>query len=287
MAKENKTPTWEELLESMATSLKHPTDTAWNIYRYLTAHYKELSSEEARTLLASYMKIPLVHPSLLHSCILGTAIKMSLVHEDFNLPAFLKLWGFPANLRSEDLQWRKDNYGHTFPSLKERTDRAIREYNQKHIDISKKIIGYVDRYDAKHSHYHIFDQMSRHFVAIAPKTPPTVGEYVWFAPVIPEKGNFKTAVALTPIDHKDGQRIFGIMKARVQYVNNEKEYFGYEILSPIPSTPEGIITKEGYGKLSLAGTAGLSANQEIGIILFLTRGKEGKKRNHIAEIILQ
>ncbi|NPD81459.1 hypothetical protein HPS57_05675 [Prevotella sp. PINT] len=286
MKNESKIPTWDELLASMSTSVQHPADTAWSIYRYLNAYHKEMSSEEARTLLASYMKIPLAHPSLLHSCVLGTALKMAAVHDSFNLPAFLKMWGFPANLRPEDMLWRTLPNGRTVASLRERTERAVREYRQRHIDTSQKTIGYVDRYDAKHKHYHIFDPLSRHFVAIDPPTPPTVGSYVRFAPVIPEKGNFKTAVALSPENHHNGRRAFGIMKARVKYINLEKEYFAYELLSPISPTPEGEITKEGYANLSLAGSAQLTENQEIHIILFLKRGKDGKKRNYIAEIIL-
>jgi len=286
MKNENKIPTWDELIASMSTSVQHPADTAWNIYRYLNAYYKEMSSEEARTLLASYMKIPLANPSLLHSCVLGTALKMSTVHETFNLPAFLKMWGFPANLRTEDMQWRTLANGRTVAPLRERAERAVREYRQKHIDISQKTIGYVDRYDPKHKHYHIFDPLSRHFVAIDPPTPPAVGSYVRFAPVIPEKGNFKTAVALSPENNHDGRRAFGKKKEKIKYINTEKEYFAYELLSPITPTPEGEITKEGYGKLSLANAYTLTENREIHLILFLKRGKDGKKRNYIAEIIL-
>ncbi|MDE6151431.1 MAG: hypothetical protein K2G12_05535 [Prevotella sp.] len=286
MAKENKTPTWEGLIESMSTSAQHPNDTAWNIYRYLSAHYKDISSEEARTLLAAYMKIPLVHPSLLHSCILGVALKMAKIHDDFRLPAFLERWGFPANLRREDMQWRTGNNGRTYPSLKEQTERAVREYRQVHIDKAQKVIGYVSRYDPKHRHYHIFDPLSRHFVAIDPKSPPAVGEYVRFAPVIPEKGNFKTAVALSPESHKEGQQAFGITKAVVKFINSEKGYLGYEIVSSIVPTAEGEATTEGYASLSLAANATLSVGQEIGLILFLKRGKDGKKRNYVAEMIL-
>ena len=69
-------PTWEELLESMEQASSHPSDTQWNIYRYLSANMENVDSQIARTLLASYMKIPSERPSLIHSMMLSVALKM-------------------------------------------------------------------------------------------------------------------------------------------------------------------------------------------------------------------
>ena len=49
---------WDDLLASMETAVSHPTDTAWNIFRYMQKNYKEMGSQQARTLLAGYMKLP-------------------------------------------------------------------------------------------------------------------------------------------------------------------------------------------------------------------------------------
>ena len=127
-------PTWEELLESMEQASSHPSDTQWNIYRYLSANMENVDSQIARTLLASYMKIPSERPSLIHSMMLSVALKMSDRFSDFVLPNFLKLWGYPQNLRDEDRNMTVAKDGRQYLSLKERTERQLQSYLLHHPD---------------------------------------------------------------------------------------------------------------------------------------------------------
>lgn len=116
----------------METVVSHPTDTAWDIYRYLQEHYEEMDSEMARTLLASYTKIPLDKPSLLHSCILSLALRMAERFHDFRLPSFLQIWGYPQNLRSEDRERQAGKNGRSYLSLQEKTERTLASYLLHH-----------------------------------------------------------------------------------------------------------------------------------------------------------
>ena len=158
------------------------------------------------------------------------------------------------------------------------TQRAI-------ADVFPAATGYVDSYDATHRHYHIYDSQSRHFVAESPVVQPSVGSYVRFSPVIPAQDRFKSAVIHSLLPATEGRQQFGMLTATVTYINKEKDYFFYKITSAIPDTPEGIITAEASARLSLS-PAPLSVGSAIRLILFLKRGADRQKRNHVAEIIL-
>ena len=90
--------TWEELLESISTGAAHPEETNWKIYRYLQANYKTMGSVMARSLLAAYMKLHTKRMSLIDSCMLGMAVKISTTYRDFKLPKFLEAWGYDSCL---------------------------------------------------------------------------------------------------------------------------------------------------------------------------------------------
>ena len=40
---------WDDLIASLETASAHPTDTAWNIFRYMQNNYKTMGSQQART----------------------------------------------------------------------------------------------------------------------------------------------------------------------------------------------------------------------------------------------
>lgn len=379
-------PTFEQLQESLQTAINHPNDTGWMIYRYLKENLPTLSSEAARTLLATYTKLQLTTPSMLHSCILMIALKMSEKYNDFRLDSFLKIWGYPQKLRDEDKQKQVGKDGRTYLSLQERTERAVQSYllhcptrpdnnsnqtnsqeiNTLGIDVpirtmmavkvftterngrklnSVKLIGadgqemiaeqhqfpckpweivgrmfdvltrvskndnvrvqemvvsqksvgevfpltagYIDRYDGQHNHYHVFDNMSRHFVAENPRVKPVVGAFVEFAPIIPAQDKFKVAVVTKVLSMPEGLNSFGVYEANVSYINKEKGYFYYKITSEIKPTPEGELTNEGSAQLSLIpnSVGEIQVGTKIQLVLFLARGKDGKKRNHVAKVI--
>lgn len=122
------TQDWDNLIASIETAAAHPLDTAWSIYRYLAANLGQMESRQARTLLAIYLKLPVEKPSLIHSCILAVAVKMSEKFDDFMFHRFLAMWGYPDNLRAEDHERRRGKSGMPHASLKERTDSRLHRH---------------------------------------------------------------------------------------------------------------------------------------------------------------
>ena len=128
----SKSVTWEQLLELIAAGASHPEETNWAIYRYLQQNYRTMGSVMARTLLAAYMKLHVRKPSLVNSCMLGMAVKMSELYADFRLPRFLEAWGYDSCLRAEDRQRQTGKDGRQYLALQERVDRALQSYKLHH-----------------------------------------------------------------------------------------------------------------------------------------------------------
>lgn len=142
--------TWDELLESIATGAAHPDDTNWKIFRYLQNNYKTMGAVTARTLLAAYMKLHVKRMSLIDSCMLGMAVKVSETYDDFKLPKFLEAWGYDQFLRPQDLQRQTGKDGRQYLSLKERVERALQSYRLHHPEESDgECEGVVSMYAAK------------------------------------------------------------------------------------------------------------------------------------------
>ena len=142
--------TWDELLDSIATGAAHPDDTNWKIYRYLQNNYKTIGSVTARTLLAAYMKLHVKRMSLVDSCMLGMAVKISETYGDFKLSKFLEAWGYDSCLRAQDLQRQTGKDGRQYLSLKERVERALQSYRLHHPEECKgECEGVVSMYAAK------------------------------------------------------------------------------------------------------------------------------------------
>ena len=150
MPNANKSVTWDELLESIATGAAHPDDTNWKIFRYLQNNYKTMGAVTARTLLAAYMKLHVKRMSLIDSCMLGMAVKVSETYDDFKLPKFLEAWGYDQFLRPQDLQRQTGKDGRQYLSLKERVERALQSYRLHHPEESDgECEGVVSMYAAK------------------------------------------------------------------------------------------------------------------------------------------
>lgn len=363
---------WQQLLASLNDVAVQPKDKAWDICRYMQAHVgtAELDSENARTLLLCYMQLPLQHPSLVHSLMLGVAVKMSESYADFRFVQFLNLWHV-SNLRTEDKQPQAGKDGRTYSSLLEKVTKAYIRYKmthpEEHLDdafralinaeamrlgykpamhmiavkmfetqregrklrsvklVSAKgdelladwhafnakpfeivgrmylcvprqgktgalraehivpsqqamssvfpvAVGYVDRYDAEHQHYHIYDVQSRHFVAERPALRLQVGNYVLFCPVIPQVDKFKSAIVQQVMDKYKGREQFGARSAVVQFVNTEKNYLKYR-------TEDG---DEGFCSLQVC-PKDVKQGDNLRLILFLKRGKDLEKRPYVAE----
>lgn len=161
--------TWDELLESISTGASHPDDTNWKIFRYLQSNYKTMGSQMARTLLAAYMKLHVKRESLINSCMLGMALKISETYSDFKLPNFLKAWGYDSCLRAEDMRRQTGKNGRQYLSLKERVDRALQSYMLHHPEEGNgECEGVVSMYAVK-----VFDKETngrkRRFVRLVAK----------------------------------------------------------------------------------------------------------------------
>ena len=142
--------TWDELLDSIATGAAHPDDTNWKIYRYLQNNYKTIGSVTARTLLAANMKLHVKRMSLVDSCMLGMAVKISETYGDFKLSKFLEAWGYDSCLRAQDLQRQTGKDGRQYLSLKERVERALQSYRLHHPEeCNGECEGIVSMYAAK------------------------------------------------------------------------------------------------------------------------------------------
>lgn len=150
MPNTNKSVTWDELLESIATGAAHPDDTNWKIFRYLQNNYKTMGAVTARTLLAAYMKLHVKRMSLIDSCMLGMAVNISETYSDFKLPKFLEAWGYDQFLRPQDLRRQTGKDGRQYLSLKERVERALQSYRLHHPEESDgECEGVVSMYAAK------------------------------------------------------------------------------------------------------------------------------------------
>lgn len=271
-------PTYDQLLQSLNDASKHPAESCWDIYRYLSANYKEMGLEQARMLLVTYIRIPHQAPSLVHSCILSVAVKMSAVYPQFKFEGFLQSWGYPQALRPEDKQPQKGKDGRMYQALSEKVEKELA------LCTAQRITGYVDYYDVARQFYHVYDAQSRHFVADHPAVRPNVGDFVSFTPVIPAGSTFKTALIRGVMDKQEGAASFGLLPATIVSINTVKKYFSYKLEATPPSTPEGTIAMEGFANLSLL-PQGKRAKDRVMLLLFLKRGKDKQKRNYVADVL--
>lgn len=347
------------------------------IFRYLRRNYKTMDSVMARTLLAAYMKLHVKEASLINSCMLGMAAKISETYSDFKFTNFLDAWGYDSCLRAQDRQRETGKDGRQFLSLKERVERALQSYllhhpdenkdgctsivsmyavkvfekdvhgrkcryaklvgsnemefiadshqfpcrpweicghmfdvltrvskqgkeraadivvSQKRVDkVFTPTIGYVEHVDESHGHIHVYDSLSRHFVAEKKATSHGTriekGCFVRFCPIIIEDDKFKSAAIIGTMDKQKGYRAFGVYEATIDYVNTTDCYVRYTIKSEIKTTPEGTITPTGFAStadMPNENRIRIAVGNHVHLLLFLKRGKDGLKHNYVAEII--
>lgn len=163
--------------------------------------------------------------------------------------------------------------------------------SRKHVDeVFSVEVGFVEFIDESHGHIHVYDSQSRHFVAdksACSALKISVGNYVRFCPIIANGDHFKSAAIVSVMDKYEGRNAFGIYEAKVEYANVKDRYIRYSIESAIRYTPEGNIIKAGF-----ASTAnlpedvrnGMVQGSHVHLVLFLKRGKDGMKRNYVAEV---
>lgn len=362
--------TWDGLIESLNNSLSHPIETTWDIYYYLRRNYQADGSVISRTLMLAYLMIRLERPSLINSCMLGLALKISRKYADFNLPVFLDYWDYSVMLRPEDTVVRPSPDGKPVLTLKDRTERALQSYRLRHPhakgrrddirhmlavkvyareddgvagqmvklvdgqgmeiiadgrmfvaqngeiqgrmfdvlvrsgrngveravdvvgsrlkpeEVFATTVGYVGWVDPRHVHVHVFDSLSRHFVADHPDIMPCEGDFVKFCPVIANDDRFKSAAIVSIADKLQGRMEFGTCKAVVVGINSAMRYVSYRLQTLPPDTSEGqyemegtaglskVVNPESIGKLVVGGILSLT--------LYLRRGRDRVKHNCVA-----
>lgn len=155
-------------------------------------------------------------------------------------------------------------------------------------DLFKPIIGYVERFDVKHGHYHVYDSQSRHYVAEQSKVQTAAGCYILFCPIIIRNDNFKSAVILHAVSAEDGKRAFGMYEAVINMIDYTSRRFKYELkVCPPDPNADDTYSQEAFMPLELVTNASdvnpVKVGSNIGIVLFLKRGQDGIKHNHAIE----
>lgn len=164
-------------------------------------------------------------------------------------------------------------------------------------------VGYVEHIDLQHNHIHIYDNHSRHFVAVNSHLRPQVGQYVLFTPIIPKDNPFKSAIIRTVYSSEDGKAAFSYRTAKITYTDTVKGFCAWELqpesdgtVRPIVETigtlaapqqaPSQDDTTKGYLSQQLLQSKGNTlpaVGTIIHIIVFLKRGKDGTKRPYVVE----
>lgn len=191
--------------------------------------------------------------------------------------------------------------GHMFDVLtrvsrqgKERASEIV--VSKKRVDeVFSTQVGYVDGIDESHNHVHIYNAQSQHFVAEKStlSTQPSIqnisnGSFVHFCPIIANGDHFKSAAIIRILNKDEGRKAFGMYEAEITFVNRQEQFIRYAITQDIRPTNEGTISKEGFAStaaISNEDKQKIAVGKHVWLLLFLKRGKEGTKRNHVAEIM--
>ena len=176
---------------------------------------------------------------------------------------------------------------------KERASEIV--VSKKRVDeVFSTQVGYVDGIDESHNHVHIYNAQSQHFVAEKStlSTQPSIqnisnGSFVHFCPIIANGDHFKSAAIIRILNKDEGRKAFGMYEAEITFVNRQEQFIRYTITQDIRPTNEGTISKEGFATIAAISNEDkqkITVGKHVWLLLFLKRGKEGTKRNHVAEI---
>lgn len=155
--------------------------------------------------------------------------------------------------------------------------------------------GYVDKVDAARGHIHVYDGFSRHFVSSGQRfVRAKEGHLVAFVPIIPQGNKFKSAIIVS----SQPTIAFPHREISVKYIDEAKGYCSWELtdktnpviekLSPLQLAAGETAEPhtQGYARLddlraalsSLPGAPALAVGTILTPLIFLKRGKDGKKR---------
>lgn len=190
--------------------------------------------------------------------------------------------------------------------------------SQRPSDIFPTEIGYIEHLDAEHSHMHVYDSHSRHFVApIQRFSREKEGDFVRFIPIVPQASKFKTAILVATVP-SSSEEIKNILRdIRITSINKEKGYAAWELLNkeePITELLSPLQLSQGEtsptftsGYLNLASVTSASSlvpaapttvpdasasassvplreGWQGSALIYLKRGKDKQKRPYVAKI---
>ncbi len=201
--------------------------------------------------------------------------------DKFNLQHYASMHLFPNNF--------KGCVGRVFDVKLTSSDFVMQVFpaNMAVSDLFDTIVGYVDYYDDRHGHYHIFDNCSRHFVAnVSAAIRLQVGGFVAFCPLIPQQSKFKVAIATKCLEFSDGLSRFGTFDIEILEVNVECGWYMYKVLSVLPESEEGWFREVAKAFSDADTLLRLRVGQRLKAIMFLKRYKLGEeKRNYMAKLL--
>lgn len=180
-----------------------------------------------------------------------------------------------------------------------RIETAIPSPSQQIDGIFQTSTGFVESIDASHQHIHIYDNLSRHLVAmqdgflhdgttLTSASTVKIGDYLKIVPVIPREGKFKSALIINQYPTEEGRNAFGYRRARITHIDMAKGWCSWELLpgeAPIiedgtqsPSFTKGYLSQQHLQGKTISS---LSVGQEIQLLTFLKRGKDREKHPYV------
>ncbi|MBQ0073866.1 MAG: hypothetical protein KBT34_06705 [Prevotella sp.] len=175
-------------------------------------------------------------------------------------------------------------------------------------DFFKEEFGYIESIDQQHSHMHIYDGHSRHFVApILRFSKEQAGDFVRFIPIIPLASKFKSAIIIGKASVTDNDFIASplIRQIKITSIYAEKHYASWtltdesqpitELLSPYQLSQGETSQSFTKGFISLTednllpsyisdSKETLSLSATYNAVIYLRRGKDGVKRPHVSKV---
>ena len=136
---------YRKIINNGDSSIDVQTGLAWELYRVLKLilDEKEPDFNLAKRYLNDYLKLNVEKPSLLHTCFLQIAVKLSKEGR-IKMGAFVKIWNLEY-LRSDEYEQYKADDGKIYPSLAEKViQHASKDASyRKSLDDLEYIFPYV------------------------------------------------------------------------------------------------------------------------------------------------
>ena len=87
-------------------------------------------------------------------------------------------------------------------------------------------------------------------------------------------------------EHIAGRESFGTLDAEILSIDNKKHTFQYKITGSLPHADGGVMSQDGYAPIKILKGDRKRAPQigdKVRMVVFLVRGSDGVKYNHVAE----